>query len=145
MRWTAGSTALLALATACSRPAPTTGAVVALPPAADLLGEMATAALIADARLEAADSLYTQDAEIIAEGRRRMEPPRFAGIEAGGQVIVGSTRVDLSGNFGWALVEYRWLAADQNLLREGRATLVFVRAAGTGAWRITHAHSSLVH
>jgi hypothetical protein len=149
IRWTVpriALLALLALSAGCGRPSP------AVPPAptnfaapvADLLAELATTALQADARLEPADSLYGPDVEIIAEGRRRTAPPRYAGIDTGGQIAVGSTRVDVTGNFAWALVEYRWLAPDQNLLREGRATFVFARAAGTGQWRITHAHSSTI-
>lgn len=147
MRWTAPRIAFLALTAGCHHPAPV------MPPApanfdvpvADRIAELATTALQADARLEPADSLYGPDVEIIADGQRRIAPPRYAGIDPGGQIAVGSTRVDVTGNFAWALVEYRWLAADQNLLREGRATFVFARAAGSGRWRIMHAHSSVMH
>ncbi len=114
------------------------------PSVADLLTELATAALAADARLDPADSLFDPDAEVIADGHRRTVPPRFAGVETGGQIVIGSSRVDVSGNFAWALLEYRWLAPGQNLIREGKATLVFARGADGRSWRITHAHSSLV-
>jgi hypothetical protein len=114
-------------------------------PSADVLSELASAALTADAHLDPADSLYLPGVEIIAEGRRRSAVPRFAGIEAQGQVVVGSTRVDMSGDFAWAVVEYRWLASGASTIREGRATLVFARTREGQRWRITHAHSSLVH
>ena len=148
MRWTAGSPALLTLLLACGQAAPPvqTGAppLPAESPAADLLTDLAIAALAADARLDPADSLFDPDAEVIADGRRRPVPPRFAGVEAGGQIVVGSSRVDVSRNFAWALLEYRWLAPGQNLIHEGKATLVFALGADGRSWRITHAHSSLV-
>lgn len=147
MRWTAGSPAVLSLLLACGSAAPPTRPVAPLPagaPVADVLTELATAALAADARLDPVDSLFGPDAEVIADGHRRTAPPRFAGIEAGGQVVVGSSRVDVSGNFAWALLEYRWLAPGQNLIHEGRATLIFALASDGRHWRVMHAHSSLV-
>jgi hypothetical protein len=148
MRWTAGSPALLSLLLACGHAAPSTHTAApplpVEPPTADLLTELATAALAADARLDPVDSLFDSDAEVIADGRHRTVPPRFAGVEAGGQIVVGSSRVDISGNFAWALLEYRWLAPGQNLIHEGKATLVFALASDGRSWRITHAHSSLV-
>lgn len=147
MRSTAGSLTVLLLL-ACGHAAPPSIPAAVPPPQAqpiaDVLAEVATAALVADARLEPADSLYNPDVEVIADGRRRTVPPRFAGVEAGGQVVVGSSRVDVSGSFAWALLEYRWLAPGQNLIREGRVTMVFALAPDGWTWRITHAHSSLV-
>ena len=71
--------------------------------------------------------------------------PRFAGIETGGQVALGSIRVDQAGNFAWASFDYRWLPGEQGQFHEGRATVVFSRVAtATGrVWRISHLHSSL--
>jgi len=109
--------------------------------AVDHVAEIATEALEADARLDRADSLYLREAEIVAQGHRRIAPPRYAGISPGGQVVVSSTRVDLTGTVAWALIEYRWLAPNQNLLREGRATLILVMGTDRH-WRIVHAHSS---
>ncbi len=142
MRWIGPEIALLSLALAC---APRQAGVIPLtasPAVADQLAEMATAALTADGRLEPAESLYAAGAEILADGRRRSGVPRFAGVEAGGEVVVGSLRVDVRGSAAWASVEYRWLAQDQNLIREARATLVFAQMSPDGRWRIMHAHSS---
>ncbi len=111
-------------------------------PAADQLTELVTAALIADGRLESADSLYAPGAEILADGRRRNTLPRFAGVEAGGEVVVGSIRVDLTAAVAWTSVEYRWVAQQQNLIREGRATFVLIRSTSDGKWRVAQAHSS---
>lgn len=110
---------------------------------ADQLGERATLALVADSRLERADSLYARDAEVIAQGQRRSAPPRFAGIEAGGEVAVGTTRVEVSGELAWTVVEYRWVATGRDLIREAHATLVFARQPD-GRWQVVHAHSSLL-
>lgn len=144
MRWISASTALLVLAGCGAGPMPRPTA--ALPSNdTDALEALATVALKADARMEGADSLFVADAEVIAAGQRRTSAPRFAGIEAGGQVALGSIRVDQTGNFAWATFDYRWLAADQDRFHEGRATVVFTRvatAAGRG-WRIAHIHSSL--
>lgn len=110
---------------------------------ADQLGERATLALVADSRLERADSLYARDAEVIAQGQRRPAPPRFAGIEAGGEVAVGTTRVEVSGELAWTVMEYRWVATGRDLIREAHATLVFARQPD-GRWQVVHAHSSLL-
>jgi hypothetical protein len=111
----------------------------------DALEALATAALKADARLDPADTLFMSDAEVIAEGMRRTGVPRFAGVEAGGQVVLGSIRIDQAGHFAWASFDYRWLAGDRDQFHEGRATLVFTRVAAAegSAWRIAHLHSSL--
>jgi hypothetical protein len=146
MRWIPGSLTVLALVSGCG-PAispsgpPRQNAVT--PSDADQITDIAQAALEADAGPDPTDILFTPEAEVVAEGRRRSSAPRFAGIEPGGQVVIGSTRVDLLGDFAWVLVEYRWLASARDLIREGRATLVFVRVAGGRGWLISHAHSSL--
>ncbi len=142
MRWIGHEGLLIILGAACAAPR---AAVVPRPSvnaAADQLTDLATAALEADGRFEPADSLYAPGAEIITEGKRHPVVPRFAGVERGGEVVVGSIRVDHRDSVAWATIEYRWLASDQNLIREGRATLVFVQAPGSGRWLIVHAHSS---
>ena len=143
MRWISLSSALLLLG--CGAAAIPRPSAAAPSDDTDALEALATFALEADARMEAADSLFVPDAEVIAAGRRRTGAPRFAGIEAGGQVALGSIRVDQAGNFAWASFDYRWLAPDKDRFHEGRATVVFSRVAtATGrGWRIAHIHSSL--
>jgi hypothetical protein len=145
MRWPTAELALLACLTACGPGRPAVPPRPELPATADALTELATEALEADGRLETPANLYASGVEIVADGRRRSAAPRFAGVEAGGEVVVGSVRVDLVEPVAWASVEYRWLARDQNLIREGRATLLFTRTPGTGAWWVAHAHSSTDH
>lgn len=142
MRWPEWFWLGLLVSAACAgtRPSPP----VSLPAAAelaDLIAERAALALAADARLDRADSLYSPDAEVIADGARRGAPPRFAGIARAGQVSVGSSRVEMAGTFAWVLVEYRWLSAAEDLVSEAHATIFFTRQPD-GVWRITHIHSS---
>jgi hypothetical protein len=144
MRWRAAELiGLLIIGTGCAsqsqpgRPAPD-------PAAADHLAALATAALEGDGGPGRTDSLYAPDAEVIADGRRRTSSPRYAGVGERGRVVVGSTRVDVVGEFAWASLRYQWLSADENRIAEGQATLVLMRFA-TGPWRIVHAHSSQAH
>ena len=126
--------------TACAgQPAPR--ATPADAAAADRVAALATAAVEGDGGPGRTDSLYAADAEIIADGRRRTSGPRYAGVGDRGRVVVGSTRVDVVGEFAWASLRYQWLSADVNRIAEGQATLVMIRGVG-GSWRIVHAHSS---
>jgi ketosteroid isomerase-like protein len=148
MRWIGNSVPLLLLLAGCGRPGPATPPSPAVTPqtatVADRLAELAAGTLAADALIEQADTVFLPEADVIADGRRRNSAPRFAGVDPGGQVVVTSTRVDVAGNFAWALVEYRWMAPGQDRIREGRATLVFVSREGGAGWRIAAAHSSEV-
>jgi hypothetical protein len=132
---------LCCLLGACGPAAAPAPLPIALDPGDDQLSGIVAAALEADARLETADSLYTADATIIADGLARFTPPRFAGIGPGGEVAVTSSRLEVRGGFAWAHVEYRWISTTAGRASAGRVTLVLVPSAG-GAWRIHHAHSS---
>ena len=141
MRWLPADVITLLLATACAGRPPARG----LPPdpvVADQVSLLAADALEADGSSHRADTLWAADAEIIADGHRRTSSPRFAGVGERGRVVVGSTRVDVVGDFAWASLRYQWFSADENLITEGQATLVLVRDPGTSLWRILHAHSS---
>jgi hypothetical protein len=107
----------------------------------DQVADVIGAAFEADARFDPADSLYEPEAEIIANGERRFAPPRYAGMEAGGAVAIGASRVEFRGGLAWAVVEYRWISTAAGRAREGRATFLLV-PDDKGAWRIRHAHSS---
>lgn len=142
MRWRSGAL-LFALGTmgCAGRPATPPAAMPGAVELADEIADRAAHAITADARLDRADSLYSSDAELIADGARRLIPPRYAGVSDAGQVSIGSSRVEVAGAFAWVLVEYRWFSAGQDRIREARATILFSRQAD-GRWRITHAHSS---
>jgi hypothetical protein len=112
------------------------------PAVADQLAVLATAVVESDGGTAQSDTLFAADAEVIADGHRRSGSPRFAGVGERGRVVVGSTRVDLVGEFAWAVLRYQWLSADENIINEGQATLVLLRQPGTRSWRVVHAHSS---
>ena len=107
-----------------------------------IAGLLVARAFAADASLQEPDSLYIDDAEIIANGEPRADAPRFAGIGLDGRVQMGSSRFTVSGGFVYGTVEYRWVPrAVGELASEGRATFVLGRNQA-GAWRILHLHSS---
>jgi hypothetical protein len=101
-----------------------------------------TAAVDADARLEAADSLWDPDATVVANGERRTGPPRFAGVESGGEVAISSSRLEVRQTLVWVYFEYRWVSMKDGLAREGKATVLLTPRPGGSGWRIVHAHSS---
>ena len=107
----------------------------------DRVSEIIAAALEADARMDPADSLYTPEAVIVADGWDRGTLPRYAGVGQGGAVAVTASRLEVRGSVAWAQVEYRWVATREGIAREGQVTFVMVPDA-RGAWRIRHAHSS---
>jgi hypothetical protein len=119
-------------------PAPTLPGPVA---SDDRLNEVIAAALEADARFDAADSLYLPEASVVANGVERIQLPRFAGVGEGGAVAVTASRLEVRGGVAWAQVEYRWVSTRDAIAREGQVTFVLV-PDGQGAWRIRHAHSS---
>jgi len=140
MRWPSLVLPALLGAAGCAR-APQPAALPNPGELADVIADRAALALASDARRDSADSLYSPDAELIADGARRTGPPRYAGIGDGGQVSVGSSRVEVSGAFAWVLIEYHWFSAAQDLIRQSNATILFSRQPD-GRWRIDHAHSS---
>jgi hypothetical protein len=100
-------------------------------------------ALEADSRSQPADSLYSPHAVVIAEGRVRRLPPRFAGIGAGGKVAITSTQLEMRGTAAWGDVEYRWESGRSNRVEVGHASFVLTPARGGRGWWIVQAHSSL--
>jgi hypothetical protein len=138
MRGLTGLLLLLSLGCGGSASPPPSPAPVA---SDDRLSEIIAAALEADARMDPADSLYTPEAAIVADGTDRGLLPRYAGIGPGGAVAVTASRTEVRGGLAWAQVEYRWVATREGIAREGRVTFVLVPDE-RGAWRIRHAHSS---
>lgn len=100
------------------------------------------AALDADRRLEPADSLWDPEATIVAGGIQRYAPPRFAGIEPGGDVAITSSRLEVRQALVWVYLEYRWLSLSEAVAREGKATVLLSPRRDRPGWLIVHAHSS---
>jgi hypothetical protein len=151
MRWMAradlASLVALAALVACAGPTPPAQPAPAVASArlalADAASDLITAALEADARLERADSLYAASAISIADGHYRPAPPRFAGLEAGGSLAVGSMQVVVRDSLVWAVVEYRWFSARTDVARQALATILLVPPHDTAGWVIIHTHSSI--
>jgi hypothetical protein len=108
------------------------------------LSRIVEAALEADARAESADSIYAPYATVVADGRLRRGPPRFAGIGEQGEVAVTNTQTQISSTTAWAEVGYRWLSDRSNRAQAGRALFVLVPAQNRLGWRIVQLHSSTV-
>jgi ketosteroid isomerase-like protein len=100
------------------------------------------AALAADSRHEAADSLWDPDATVVANGQMRYGPPRFAGVGAGGQIAISSSRLEVRQSLVWVFLEYRWLSLPDGPAREAKATVLLTPRQDRGGWKIVHAHSS---
>jgi hypothetical protein len=100
------------------------------------------AVLDADRRMATADSLWDSDATVISNGELRYAPPRFAGIEPGGQVAITSSRLEVRQALVWVYLEYRWISVSDGVAREGKATVLLTPRNTGGGWRIVHLHSS---
>ncbi|MGH7560989.1 MAG: hypothetical protein ACRENB_08210 [Gemmatimonadales bacterium] len=136
---------LLAALLACSRSVTTeVPASTVLSPGTleEPITAVIAAALDADRRLDPADSLWDPEATVVAGGILRYAPPRFAGIEPGGDVAITSTRLEVRQTLVWVYLEYRWLSLRESAAREGKATVLLSPGPEGKGWRITHAHSS---
>ena len=144
MRWTAADALLALVAAGCGATGAVRNPSRAYSPGVieEPITAVITAALDADRRLESADSLWAPDATVIANGELRTAPPRFAGIEAGGEVAVSSSRLEVRQSLVWVYLEYRWLSMTGGLARVGKATVLLTPRADGSGWRIVHAHSS---
>jgi hypothetical protein len=101
------------------------------------------AAIEADGRAEPADSLYAPYATVIADGRLRRGPPRFAGVAEEGEIAITNTQVQTQGATAWGDVEYRWVSARSNRAQMARASIVLTPAQRRPGWWIVQAHSSV--
>jgi hypothetical protein len=141
MRWARHSVAVLLLSGCGSaRTAPTpilTPGVIEEPITAVLV-----AALDADSRLQPADGLWDPNATVVANGELRYAPPRFAGVEPGGEVAITSSRLEVRQSLIWVFLEYRWLSVKEGVARAGRATVLLTPRAEGAGWKIIHLHSS---
>lgn len=99
------------------------------------------AALEADRRFLTVDSLWDPEASVVADGSPRYAPPRFAGIEAGGEVAITGSRLEVRQSLVWVTFDYRWISIRDGVAREAKATALLTPRDG-GGWRIVHLHTS---
>lgn len=99
------------------------------------------AALDADRRFLTVDSLWDPDASVVADGSARYAPPRFAGIEAGGEVAITASRLELRQSLVWVSFDYRWISIRDGVAREAKATALLTPRE-PGGWKIVHLHTS---
>ena len=141
MHWERSSAALLLLL-GCGG-SPTSGMPILTPGAIEEpVTAVLVAALEADSRLQSADSLWDSDATVVANGELRHGPPRFAGVEPGGEVAITSSRLEVRQSLIWVFLEYRWLSVKEGVARAGRATVLLTPRAEGAGWKIIHLHSS---
>lgn len=108
------------------------------------IGRTIEQALEADAQAESADSLYAPYATVIADGRIRRGPPRYARIAGEGEIAITNTQLQIRGAAAWGNAEYRWVSVQSNRAEIGRASFVLVPSQGRDGWWIVQAHSSTV-
>jgi hypothetical protein len=101
-------------------------------------------ALLADSRGQSADTLYAPYVTIVADGRLRRAPPRFAGVAPQGELAITNTQLQSRGGAAWSDVEYRWVSDQSNRFQLGRASFVLTPAQGRQGWWIVQVHSSTV-
>jgi len=128
--------ALVLTACAAGQPRIATGPVVS---DAEVRAVMRRA-LEADAASESADSLYSLGATVVANGRARISPPRFAGVARGGVLSIQTLVVEMSPTVAWGTARYRY-ATREGAMESGEGT--FVLKLESRGWRIVHAHSSV--
>lgn len=139
-RAVAGTLVALVIAACVTRREARVRAIPAMATTGEVEALVRRAVALDAARDTAADALYAPEALVVANARVRFAAPRFAGIGYGGRVTVAAASVTLHGRFAWAMLDYRWINAEQRQAEAGRATFVLEERAG--AWSIIHAHSS---
>jgi len=144
MRSTPDRLAALLLVVACGG---RSGAPPGAPPVYDpgTVEESITAVLVAaldaDRQFTTVDSLWDPEASVVANGSPRYAPPRFAGIDLGGETAITSSRLEVRQSLVWVSFDYRWISVKEGTAREGKATALLIPRTG-GGWRIIHLHTS---
>jgi hypothetical protein len=141
MRWARRSVAVLLLL-GCGSSRPTQTPILSPGVIEEPVTAVLVAALEADSRFQPADSLWDPDATVVANGELRYAPPRFAGVEPGGEVAITSSRLEVRQSLIWVFLEYRWLSVKEGVARAGRATVLLTPRAEGAGWKIIHLHSS---
>jgi hypothetical protein len=103
-----------------------------------------TRALSADAALQNPDSVYSDDAEVVANGELRTEAPRLAGLSPGGRLLLGSSKTMVTASLVWGSIEYRWIPGSPGQAATSGYATIIVQHLRNGSWRVVHLHSSTI-
>jgi hypothetical protein len=102
-----------------------------------------TAFVLGEARDEqSADTLLASSADFIVTGTAATNRPRLAGVPGAGTGSVGELRIQVAGDYAWAIANYGWVGENPAGGEVGRATFILLRLPA--GWRIHHVHSSHV-
>ena len=142
MRSSPGRWFPLALLWACASAAPNPVASYSPSAVEEPITAVIGAALDADRQNASADSLWAPGATVIANGEPRSAPPRFAGIQPGGEVAITSSRLEVRQSVAWVYLEYRWMSLREGTAKDGKATVVLTPKSPGGSWWIVHLHTS---
>lgn len=88
------------------------------------------------------DTLLASGADFIVTGTAAANRPRLAGVPGAGTGSVGELRIQVAGDYAWAVANYRWVGENPAGAEVGRATFILQRLPA--GWRIHHVHSSHV-
>ena len=144
MHWTPrNGLCVLLVVVGCGRPAAVPPSPAPLSPGVveESITSVLLAALDADRRFLTVDSLWDPEASVVADGSPRYAPPRFAGIEAGGEVAITGSRLEVRQSLVWVAFDYRWISIRDGVAREAKATALLT-PRDAGGWRIIHLHTS---
>lgn len=134
---------LVVLGSCSSQPAITTvPARAGIAAATDAqLTDLIEAIVTGDAKGVPNDSLFSPMGTVVANGQIRFSPPRFAGVQLGGESAVTSSQLTVREGVAWAALEYRWFNSELTQVRVGRASVIFVPRP-KGGWWVEQLHSS---
>ena len=135
----------LALPGCATRPMPTRTQTLSGTAADDVAAIRAavTAFVLGESRGEQdVDTLLASGADFIVTGTAAQHAPRLAGVPGAGTGSVGELRIQVAGDYAWAIASYGWVGENATGAEQGLATFVLQRLPA--GWRIHHVHSSHV-
>jgi hypothetical protein len=157
-RWTAASRAarrrtaaaaalggLLALAGCAHRPAATRTQLLSATVSDDVpaIRAAVSAFVLGESRDDpSVDTLLASGADFVVTGTAAQNRPRLAGVAGAGTGSVGELRIQVAGDYAWAVANYRWVGENPAGAEVGLATFILQRLPA--GWRIHHVHSSHV-
>jgi hypothetical protein len=102
-----------------------------------------TAFVLGEARGdEGVDTLLAPGTDFVAGGVLLANRPRLAGVPGPGTGSVHDLRIQVAGDYAWAVAGYGWVGRNPEGEERGLAT--FVLGRHPAGWRIHHVHSSHV-